>query len=262
VSKSLIQEQKLFLILQACVLALMLVGLLLSANITISLPERAPATCGDGIANGGETAQNCCVDVGCEEGFACTESGCIKEGKQESIVFEEFVFTARTLISQAEAFVPAVELELTRELLSAHLQTLGEQGYDVSIEQNVYDIVTRHADTLVEVQAVNRRIQPVTSSDIYLRIILNDGFGNDEQKAQLKTVGNLAVSGLSDIERFITVLERMNPSTAMFLEEELSFDQEAVIEEYRLRQTFFDEVATQIDEDGLITYNSILDTEE
>lgn len=38
----------------------------------------APASCGNGIQDPGETTQNCCIDVGCPEGYFCQANACVE----------------------------------------------------------------------------------------------------------------------------------------------------------------------------------------
>ena len=246
----------------------MLIGLLFSANISLDLPERdrspavvedVPAVCGDGIVSSGETSENCCVDVGCAEGYACSDNVCLLAGKEDAVAYTEFVLAGKNVISQAEAFRDDEQAALTRELFANQLQLLGEEGYQIAREQQAYDIITRHAEILYDIQDTTRRIQPVTASDIYLGVILNDGFSTPEQRSTLTGIGNSAVSMLSDIERFITTLENLDEQTTTYLETEFDLVIADVVEDYRIRQAYFDEIAVQIDDNGLIVYNSILD---
>lgn len=261
-------DQKVFLTIQLAIVSVMLL-LFLILNVSIDLPDRpdpviedVPAVCGDGIVSEGETRETCCQDVGCAAGYDCTGNICILAGKYETQAFEEFVLAGKNVLLRTEAFVPREDLTTVQNLFSDQLQVLGASGFQIEPEQEAYDVLTRHSEVLYSLINANRRIQPITSSDVYLGVVLNGGFATPDDRQRLEVAGDLAVDALSDAQRFMSYLNNLDNETRSYLELHFDFVVDDVVEDYLIRQVFFDEVAVNLDARGIILYNSILQVAE
>ena len=114
--------------------------------------EPAPETdtkaiCGNGIAEKGETYDNCCVDVECPEGFECEsnfEAGntiyfCRKVSKEETYEFEKYLEYQSDVeyeYSKSDWSLINWDTMLSKvQSMKSYISQLKDKGYDVSIDE-------------------------------------------------------------------------------------------------------------------------------
>ncbi|MEK6938468.1 MAG: hypothetical protein AABX04_05465 [Nanoarchaeota archaeon] len=125
-------------------LALLIVGCSGASN-SINIGS-SKSICGNGVEEKGETAENCCTDVKCSDGFECKnkiENGntvyfCKKLNKEESYEFKKFISYEEEINTEydkpEESLINWGSMISKVQSMKDYLAQLKQKGYDTSVD--------------------------------------------------------------------------------------------------------------------------------
>ena len=126
---------------------LVLTGCATTESSTSTGSGSSKAICGNGIAEKGETADNCCVDVACADGFECKEKlengntvyFCKKLSKEEAYEYKKFQEYHEQINYEynkpEQTLINWGSMLSKVESMKDYLSSLKTQGYDVSVDE-------------------------------------------------------------------------------------------------------------------------------
>jgi len=126
---------------------LMLAGCATTDTSTLTGGSSAKAICGNGIAEKGETADNCCADVPCADGFKCKEKletgntiyFCKKLSKEEAYEYKKFQEYHEQIDYEynkpEQSLINWGSMLSKVESMKDYLSNLKTQRYDVSVDE-------------------------------------------------------------------------------------------------------------------------------
>ena len=112
-----------------------------------SLGGSSKAICGNGIAEKGETADNCCTDVKCADGFECKEKlengntiyFCKRLSKEEAYEFKKFLEYRDQIENEyskpEQSLINWGSMLSKVESMKDYLSNLKSKGYDVVVDE-------------------------------------------------------------------------------------------------------------------------------
>lgn len=248
---SLVRERRTFIIIQSIILVVMLGFLPFSTASFVSSGEVIQKTvftpvCGNGVVDDGENSLNCCQDVACGTGYACVNDGegfsCVARLKEDDTAYQEFVRTGKSLVSQAYDFGKGNQQELLLNLFEKQLEVVEDRGFDVAVESSARLVIVDHIQALNAIEAHNNRLQPVVSSTLYLRVVLEGEVAAAQDLVQLQLVADEAYDAVLLSEGIISRLDDLNTLFDNYLLNTFDFDVEETIGIYQRQQAQFEEV--------------------
>ena len=214
---------------KSILIGIMLISILIIAGCTtndqsisssISL-SNTKTICGNGIAEKGETADNCCVDVSCSDGFECKEKienedtiyFCKKLSKTERYEYQKFLEyndqidleydKTETILINWDSMFSKIEY------MKGYLSNLKAAGYDVSVDEEYL----KHYERRIK---LNKQVYAIVSET-------DDSLSDSEKKANLDEIISLQTAE-------IKILSAIEPSMKIELDRQYQYDINGKIE--------------------------------
>lgn len=242
-----IGEQKMFLVIQGIILTIIIALLLLNIGNLGSNEEKKIAICGDGVLDKGESFETCCLDAGCQDGLSCLKETeetftCQLLTKEDTIAFQDFEKLGNTLLEQAYNFENAKkEIEISRSLMRTSIDDLNEKGFNTDAEEESYNIITSHLDTIQQINTLNKQSEEFALDPDFLEVFYLDSGDPREVKQELIVMQNTSAQSMELISTFQNKIINITENTKNMLTNLFELNTQTMIEDYNLLFEGFNE---------------------